>query len=71
MTDDSTGIDEEQISMVVERLAERVESAAASLFDVTAEAVFLTERHDERLIITAGAVQRAGGFGFGGGSGRE
>jgi hypothetical protein len=47
----------------------RVESAIGRLFAGIGESVFNTERFDDRLIITAAAVQRAGGFGFGGGSG--
>jgi uncharacterized spore protein YtfJ len=57
---------------VVETVADRVEQGFARLVSgMTADDLFASEAVGDRTLITAVAVDRAGGFGFGAGGGGE
>lgn len=56
---------------LIDRIADRVSSGLKTLFGpvVTADVFATLERTDDRLLIGASAIERTGGFGFGGGEG--
>jgi hypothetical protein len=57
---------------VVESIAGKVEKSFNGLMgDLTADRLFMSQEVGDRTVITAIAVERAGGFGFGAGGGGE
>lgn len=73
MNDTGPGPTEDAVKAVIDHVGDRIEATLANITsDAAAAPVFgHPEYVGDRVIITAAAVTRAGGFGFGGGGGGE
>lgn len=57
---------------VVDEVAAKVEAGMDRIFGgLSGQSVYATEQVGDRLVITAAAIERAGGFGFGAGAGSD
>jgi uncharacterized spore protein YtfJ len=57
---------------LVDRVGAQTRDGLAKIFgDLSADKVFGIEQVGDRLVITAAAIERAGGFGFGAGAGSD
>lgn len=65
-------VEQSEAGSVVEEVAARVETGVDRIFGgLSADTVFGSERVGDQVVITAAAIERAGGFGFGAGQGTD